>query len=229
MLVAEHQSAGRGRQGRPWLDSPRSSLLVSLLLRPGLEHLTLLPLISGLAVAESLKDLCNVNVGLKWPNDVLSQSLLDGELVERKLVGILAEASITGGTAAVVVGMGMNLEFFDGVPTEIGEVATDLASLIGGSPPDRLEVLNVFLGKLEVLLQLLEGTGSKQLLSRYRDACITLGREVRMDTPAGEVVGRAVDISDEGGLVLETSTGLITVTAGDAHHVGGWGISGTDD
>lgn len=217
VLLAEHQNAGRGRQGRTWHDSPRNALLVSWLLRPVQSTVTVLPLLTGLAIADALKRAYGAEVGVKWPNDILSVPTNGGP--ERKLAGILAEASIQGDDLAVVIGMGLNIEFRDGVPDEIADVATDLASLISGPVPERLELLTQILISVENQLQLLETAGVSRLLDRYRSCCVTLGREVRLETPGGVINGRAVDIEESGALVIETSSGRVSVSAGDTHHV----------
>lgn len=235
VLLAEHQTVGRGRQGRPWLDSPRSSVLASWLLRPRTQYVTLLPLLTGLAVADALDSGWGVEVGVKWPNDVLAVVPNDknsephsGEAAtrsgvqsnERKLAGILVEASSRGSDLAVVVGVGLNVEFLEGIPEEVSGVATDLASLMVGEAPTPIEVLQQILRSVERYLQVLEQQGPQQLLDAYRSRCLTLGRQVRMETPGGIVEGRAVDIEGGGGLVLETKQGPTTVTAGDTHHLG---------
>ncbi len=229
VLLADHQRAGRGRQGRVWLDEPGSSLLASWLLRPSRDHLSVLPLLSGLAVAQTLSQSYGLDVGLKWPNDVLSVpdtvastqpgNTVSQQITERKLAGILVEAVSTGSKVAVVVGLGLNLRFPAGIPAEIGEIATDLASLLGGGPPDAVTLLGEILESIEVYLLRLESDGRERILGEYRSACVTLGRRVRMDTPGGIVEGQAVDIDRAGGLMLETAAGPRTVTAGDTHHI----------
>ncbi len=152
VLVANHQTAGRGRQGRVWLDEPESALLVSWLLRPSDYDIGLIPLVTGMAVVDALAEL-GAPVGLKWPNDVLAPSHGD-----RKLAGILAEAapSTVGAKSSamhVVVGLGLNLAF-RGAP-EAGDVAVDLASLVDEVPP-KVDVLRLILGHVEQYLSQLE-------------------------------------------------------------------------
>ncbi len=220
VLVAGHQTEGRGRQGRTWLDEPDSALLVSWLLRPEGYEVGLIPLLTGMAVVDALSEL-GAPVGLKWPNDVLVPSF-----GERKLAGILAEAGQSQVGAAepalhVVVGLGLNLAF-SGSP-EAGDVAIDLASLVDASlieaVPPKIEVLRSVLGHVERYLQQLEAGAADDVRAAYVDRCLTIGRAVRFTTPIGEVTGTATAIDDSGALTIDTSTGTVIVTAGDAHHI----------
>ncbi len=239
VLVADHQSAGRGRQGRTWLDGGAemldemsvSSLLVSWLLRPGLHmrgNITIVPLLTGLAVADALHQLCGLRVGVKWPNDLLSVPASGKVADERKLAGILVQGSTTGGDTALVVGLGLNLR--STASRQLHGVATDLQTLLSeqqhaesqlsDTPPSRFEVLNGVLASVEKLYQRLEEDGPESILGLYRERCVTLGRQVEMRTPGGIVMGSAVDIDSGGGLIVETDVGPEVVTAGDAHHIG---------
>src|SRR4051794_23009041 len=108
VVVADHQTAGRGRLGRTWVAPPESGLLLSVLLRPtfGVELAHLATAAVGLAAADACRDVAGVVAGLKWPNDLVAVAP-DGQ--ERKLAGVLAEADLRGGVlAAIVVGIGIN-------------------------------------------------------------------------------------------------------------------------
>jgi BirA family biotin operon repressor/biotin-[acetyl-CoA-carboxylase] ligase len=223
VLVTDHQTAGRGRQSREWHDEPGCSLLVSLLLRPAPTVAPLIPLLAGVAAAEALLALAGIAfgadgsplVGLKWPNDVLAPTL-----GERKLAGILAEASSVGsGSIVVVTGMGMNLRRTDETPAEIEAKAATVEELLGPGV-DRRRVLDTYLRAFEYWLQQLDQGGASRLLARYRDHCLTIGRRVRFVTTGNEHVGTVIDVSDSGTLLLRTSeTDVVELYAGDAHHV----------
>ncbi|MEM7271691.1 MAG: biotin--[acetyl-CoA-carboxylase] ligase [Actinomycetota bacterium] len=218
VLVTDHQTAGRGRQRRSWHDQPGNSLLVSILLRPGVDEAPLIPLVMGLAAVDAIGHLDGDGtppVGLKWPNDVLATAL-----DERKLAGILAESTSTGGTElAVVVGMGMNLRWSSPPPDEVAVRAATVAEVLG-RPVARDEVLPAVLGALELRLQQLETAGPGSLLDDYRKRCVTLGRLVRFETSTGDHEGTATDIDDRGLLVLTTGDGTrLPLHAGDAHHL----------
>lgn len=226
VLVTDHQRAGRGRQRRVWHDEPGNSLLVSVLLRPPAESASLLPLVAGLAATDAVAALAGDGhqAGLKWPNDVLVPTL-----GERKLAGILAEASSsssgTPGTSgppgrsglAVVVGMGMNLRWLTPPPAEIERRVVTLTEM-AGRPVERDLVLERYLVAFERWLRALE-TG-EPVLDAYRQRCLTIGRRVRFTSIGNEYDGQAVEVTDRGTLLLETSDGeRVELSAGDAHHV----------
>ena len=135
VVVADHQTAGRGRLGRTWVAPPGASLLTSVLLRPQLpaERRHLLVAAAGLAMAEAVESETGVVAGLKWPNDLL--------VGDRKLCGVLAEAAAD----ALVVGLGVNVEWTD-VPGDLAAIAT-ACNLEGGRPTERSALLDSFLAR----------------------------------------------------------------------------------
>ncbi len=211
VLVTDHQTAGRGRQGRTWVDDPGRSLLFSVLLRPDAAHVSVLPLVKGMAIVDALRELGGVNASLKWPNDVL---VLDVDGSERKLAGTLAEAVTTSEGLAVVIGSGINVAFVTGPPIE---GAIDLVSA-GAASVDREQLLDLVLTKLDHWLSELEQNGVSPIIAAYRSRCCTLGRVVTLQTPSGEVIGEAVDIDRSGALVLDVDGVRQVVFAGDTHH-----------
>jgi BirA family transcriptional regulator, biotin operon repressor / biotin---[acetyl-CoA-carboxylase] ligase len=218
VLVAEQQDRGRGRLDRSWVSPPGAGLTFSVLLRPsGVPPLMLgwLPLLTGLAVAGAIGELCPVPVALKWPNDVLLGP------AQAKGAGILAEADPNaGGGPAIVLGVGMNVATD---PAVLPEGATSLHA--EGATLGRAEVLAAVLTRLladEADWRAAAGdpdvTG---LRARYRAACATLGREVRVSLPNGATVeARARDVDRDGRLVLEGPDGSpAAVAAGDVVHL----------
>ena len=213
VVSADRQTAGRGRRGRPWTDDVEGpegpgNLAVSVVVPAPQPRATLTPLAAGLAVAASYRAV-GAAPTLKWPNDVL--------LEERKAAGILVERHAVDGTDVVVIGCGLDLDW-RGVPRE-GAAAgwTSLAESLGRSV-DRGEVLAALLIALDAELTDLaggDGAGST-VLTRYREDCSTIGREVEVDLPGGVLVtGRAVDLDAEGLLVVDTARERVTVRAGD--------------
>lgn len=210
--VARHQTSGRGRLGRSWVTPPGSALTYSVLLRPApvpAARWSWLPLLTGCAVVSAVHSVTGVQAGLKWPNDV--------QVGERKLAGILAERV----GDAVVVGVGLNVRMSEAeLPTP---TATSLA--VEGAQPADADVL------LDALLRAFadaygrwrkaDGVVAGELADSYRALCVTLGREVRVHLPGGEVLdGTAVDVSDSGALVLRSVTdGVHELAAGDVVHV----------
>ena len=188
VLVAEQQTAGRGRLDRSWVSPPRAGLTFSALLRPELPvaQWPWLPLLTGLAVARALREQAGVDAVLKWPNDVL--------IGGRKLCGLLAEVPTPG---AVVMGIGLNVTTR---PAELPhELATSLA-LEGSRVTDRDLLLRVVLRELGRVLtaDLAEGQAG------YRALCSTLGSAVRVELPgSGSVEGTADGVDEDGRLVVD--------------------------
>jgi len=210
VVVAEHQTAGRGRLDRVWETPARSSVTVSVLLRPKAEadRWPWLPLLTGLAVRDALPAAAEAT--LKWPNDVL--------LGDLKVAGILVERVETPSGPAAVLGVGINVTTTaDELPVP---TATSLA--IEGHDVDRTDLLLAFLAALErhVAAWSAGRIADAGLRAAYVEGSSTLGRDVQVDIPSGETVsGRAIDIDEGGRLVVETSAGNTAVAAGDVIHV----------
>lgn len=188
-LVADHQTAGRGRLDHTWEDEPAASLLVSVLIRPRgdlqrNEHG--IGAVVGLAALDAVHGAGATDVGLKWPNDLV---VPDG----RKLAGILLKSSAgAAGITAVVAGVGCNVQWSGALP----DGAVDLAGL--GASTDRTDLLVVFLERLEGWLAM----PASRLRDAHRTACLTLGQRVRVDSFDRTVVGLAEDLSADGALVV---------------------------
>jgi BirA family biotin operon repressor/biotin-[acetyl-CoA-carboxylase] ligase len=217
VLVAEEQSAGRGRLDRQWQAPARSGLFFSVLLRPTAvppQRWGWLPLLTGVAAASAVARTAGVDTGLKWPNDLLVT--VDGE--ERKTGGILAERV---GDDAVVLGIGLNVTLRE---EELPVPAAGSLALAGAKVTDRDPLLRAVLRSLadwygEWLRAGGDPAGSR-LQQAYAAGCVTLGRTVRAELPGGgEIGGRAVAVDDDGRLVVATSEGERAVAAGDVVHV----------
>jgi BirA family biotin operon repressor/biotin-[acetyl-CoA-carboxylase] ligase len=220
-VVAEEQTAGRGRLGRSWIASPGTGLLVSVLLRPTLAPATLwlVASLAGVALVDAVDDLATraprrPQVGLKWPNDLL----LDG----RKAAGLLAEAGIHGGRLVwVALGMGVNVnQSLEDFSPEVAEQATSVA-LATGARVDRAELLGAWAARFEAGYRQLATGVTGPLLAAYRDRLETLGLQVRADRLAGgPVVGTAVDLSSGGNLVVLTGSGArVEIATADVRHL----------
>lgn len=225
VLATDHQTGGHGRHGRVWDTPAGRCLAASVLVRPtgdaaAPEVWGWLPLVAGLAMVRTLADL-GVPVGVKWPNDVLAT---EAATRPGKLVGILAELAQTAQGPAVVIGTGVNLTFTEEelpVPT-----ASSLA-LCGVEDPDPDRVLASYLARLRDMIAALEGrarnqsefSGADALREAVSEACLTLGRQVRVDTPAGIVRGKAVALDDGGRIVVQTPSGRTALAAGDVTHL----------
>ena len=211
VLVAEHQEAGRGRLDRTWTSPPRAGLTVSFLVRPDVPAARRgwLPLLTGVALAESVGEATGVRASVKWPNDLLA---LDG----RKLAGILAEAS----SDAVVVGTGLNVNTN---ATELPDTGTSL-SVVTGAPVDRGPLLRAFLRAVErryrAWVDALGDPVASGLARDYLAWSSTVGTTVAVTLPDGstlEGVAQAVDW--DGRLVVATAGGTVELASGDVQHV----------
>jgi len=211
VLLAEHQEAGRGRLDRTWTSPPRAGLTVSFLVRPDVPAARRgwLPLLTGVALAESVGEATGVRASVKWPNDLLA---LDG----RKLAGILAEAS----SDAVVVGTGLNVNTN---ATELPDTGTSL-SVVTGAPVDRGPLLLAFLRAVErryrAWVDALGDPVASGLARDYLAWSSTVGTTVAVTLPDGstlEGVAQAVDW--DGRLVVATAGGTVELASGDVQHV----------
>ena len=223
VLVAEEQTAGRGRLGRSWSSVTGASLTFSVLLRPAAvppARRGWLTLLTGVAVASAVRSVGCVGAVLKWPNDVLAG--------DRKLAGILAEQSPDG--SAVVIGTGLNV---DAAPSELPVSAAGLAATslrAEGATASREDLLLSMLDEVERWYRAFRADPDPErsgLLDAYRALCETLGRTVRVELPAGGVVtGVARDIDPDGRLLVADGPGdsVTPVSAGDVVHVRASGL-----
>ncbi len=229
VLVAERQSAGRGRLGRHWESPARAGLAVSVLLRPGEAaeergwaavpacRYAALPLLAGLALVEVVRRLGAVDAVLKWPNDLL--------IDDRKCAGILAETVPGNGAErppAIVVGIGLNVTLRE---PELPDPAATSLALAGSACVDRDPLLRALLRGLAGWYGRWRDAGGDAeecgLLTEYRLHCGTVGRPVRVSLPGGDTVsGTATDVDGTGRLLVTGSDGRATpIAAGDVLHV----------
>ena len=211
VLVAEHQVTGRGRLDRVWTSPPRAGLTVSFLLRPDVPAARKgwLPLLAGVALAESVAEVTGVLPSLKWPNDLLAA---DG----RKLAGILAESSGT----AVVVGTGLNVST---TSDELPGTGTSLTRITGGTV-DRGTLLLAYLRAVERRYrrwgEALGDPVSSGLAQDYLAWSSTVGATVAVTLPDGSTLdGVAQAVDWDGRLVVATAEGTVELASGDVRHV----------
>lgn len=226
-VVAERQTAGRGRRGRAWDDGQGHGIACSVLVPlsaitaleagAGVEGTALgwVPLATGLAVRDCLERL-GVEAALKWPNDVLVP--VEGD--ERKICGILCEVVPGGpdGPQQVVVGIGINLSHdVADLPVPHATSLRLVAEAAGRPAPSREAVVPAL---LEALRDRLDPLDLESVRRDYRLACVTIGREVDVHLPDGTVVRRSAETVDDDGRLRVVGDGAsATVSAGDVHHV----------
>jgi BirA family biotin operon repressor/biotin-[acetyl-CoA-carboxylase] ligase len=203
ILASEYQSSGRGRLDRTFEATPHSALTFSLYIEPKVarEEWSFLTLLAGLSVHEALHTIDpQVSVGVKWPNDLL--------IGEKKFVGMIAQATEKGVVLGIGINVGMSVEELP-VPN-----ATSLA-IENFSVLDRNVILAAIVNHFEINLEMWEH--DKSFLAEYRGASVTIGSDVEVTLPGGEVIqSKAVDISDSGALMLEDGR---EVTVGDVVHL----------
>ena len=234
VVVADHQTAGRGRAGRTWTAPPGASLLCTILLRPPAPVAPLATFALAVAASEAVQQVAGFTPGLKWPNDlVVEDADADGGVRTRKLAGILAEAEWSPGShiaagyrppaaherATVAAGIGLNVAWPDEVPDDLADIAVAI-NHVSEARPSRDEVLDALLDRLVVHYGALVDGGVDQVLDAWRARSTTLGRRVRIDLGADDLVGTAVDVTADGHLVVEPlEGGRRTIAVGDVVHL----------
>lgn len=215
VLVAESQTAGRGRFDRSWVSPPGAGLTFSVLVRPAvvMSHWGWLPLLAGVAVAEGVTAVApGLDVALKWPNDLL---LAAAGAQPGKAGGILVQSA----DDAVVIGIGLNVS----TTAEELAVATATSLALCGAEVGRADVLRAVLARLDArYAQWADCNGDAEasgLAAAYRERCATIGSEVSVATGGAELRGRAVDVDPAGRLVVDADGELTAVAAGDVQHI----------
>ncbi|HEV3475792.1 MAG TPA: biotin--[acetyl-CoA-carboxylase] ligase [Actinomycetota bacterium] len=207
VVAAGHQSAGRGRLGRSWVDAPGKALAVSMILRPPVppDRGPLVPLLAAWAMVGAIS---LPAVRAKWPNDLMAG--------ERKLGGILAEGRVEGGELDhVVLGVGINVAMGEeDFPPDLRATATSLA--LEGADTDDAALLTRFLSALRGAWP----PDDHDVAERYQRVCATIGRRVRATTTSGaRVEGMATGISSTGALIVEGEEGEHVVAFGEVAHL----------
>ena len=213
-VVADLQTAGRGRRGRSWTSPAGANLLFSVALRPSIA-----PRLAGLlgvAAALAVRDACasfapDAGLAIRWPNDLVDR---DG----RKVAGLLVETALEGGELAeAVIGIGINVNWLPAdMPAEIMGRGTSLLAL-AGAPLDRVALLARVLDALDAELQALER--GQPPLARLRASSWLDGRQVDVDTGTETITGRAAGIADDGSLLLDADVGRLALSVGEVARV----------
>ena len=217
VVAAGHQTAGRGTRSRTWDSTPGDGLAHSFLLG-GMTpvDISILPLLAGLAVVTAAKEEYSVDAAIKWSNDIVVGG--------KKLCGILCESRIGGGESAAVVGIGVNISQSETDFLDIGLVYATSLLEVTGIIYEPLQVAVDILNRFEPLLDRYLSEGfSGVLRDRYKQHCITLGREVRIISKNGEVTGEAIDIAHDGSLIVLLGGVREVVRAGDVSVRGVYG------
>ena len=219
VILAEHQTAGKGRWGRSWISPPNKNIYCSLIVKdPRLQpHLTWVPLVTGLALSEAIQRACSITTSLKWPNDLLIR--------HKKLGGILCESTSRGTTpVALIVGFGVNVNAsLDDFPAGLQAASTSLLQE-SGRPCNRNTLLACMFNQLEKWYDQLASNDIKGVHAAYEAVCSTLGSDVRCTlTGSREIHGRATAIGKDGSLQVtpfdQGAKKPIEVRSADITHV----------
>jgi len=211
VVLADLQTAGRGRLGRSWSSPPGAGIYASVVLRPDLSVARLLSNAAGVAIAEAIEDVTALGPTVKWPNDVYLDG--GGGHAARKVAGILTESGMTRGATWVVVGFGINV-----LPAALPPQLTRATSLEAelGRRVDRGELLAGCLARLAERYRDLQTGRRDSVLDSWRlRAASTFGRRVEWDDNGRSTAGVVADIDDEGGLVVETTAGTARIVSGE--------------
>jgi BirA family biotin operon repressor/biotin-[acetyl-CoA-carboxylase] ligase len=213
-VVADMQTAGKGRRGRQWQSPAGTNIYFTILVKPDFspDKASMLTLVMALSVAEAIEELINVKTGIKWPNDIVVN--------RKKVVGMLTEMAMTpelDEIQYVVIGTGVNVNTaLDELPEEIRETATSLKQE-SGQPVDRAALLERMLTRFEHNYEIFEQTLDLSGLAKaYEQHLINVDAQVRVLDPAGEYTGISRGITGTGELIVEREDGsIVNVYAGE--------------
>jgi BirA family biotin operon repressor/biotin-[acetyl-CoA-carboxylase] ligase len=209
VCLAEKQTAGRGRQGRPWISPYARNIYLSILwpFQKDPSQLSGLSLAVAVAIVEALKDYgITENIGLKWPNDIFGQN--------KKMAGVLVELSgETYDQCNAVIGVGLNVDMPVSMHEIIDRSYTDIKTLTD-SIPDRTQLAGLVLNRIVTALSLFNDQGFKPFVKPWRELDITFGKPVKILTPLKEISGISRGIDENGFFLLEESNGVIISFSG---------------
>ena len=210
LVVANHQTGGKGRRGRNWHSPRGNSIAMSLILKPELEseYASMLTLVQAMAVTKAIEEVCGLKAQIKWPNDILVN--------EKKVCGILTEMNLEMmEISSIIIGTGINVNQ-DSFPEEISEIATSLKieKKRTQSRADLIEhICELFEEYFEKFMETKDLSG---IMEEYNRCLISLGRQVRVLDPKGEFNGEALGINVAGELLVKKEDGsIVNVYAGE--------------
>ncbi|CAH1218328.1 Bifunctional ligase/repressor BirA [Paenibacillus plantiphilus] len=204
LIIADHQTSGRGRHGRSWVSPAGKGVWMSLVLRPGipLQFAPQLTLLAAVALCRALKSVTSLEIGIKWPNDLL--------IGGKKISGILLESTAEDERLRYVIagiGVSVNLERGD-YPPELLDVATSLLIESGGQI-ERSDVVAAFIREFEHLYALYQQEGFGPIRTLWEALSVTLHKLTRLYSPAGEFEGTPIGLDERGALLVKKSDGSI--------------------
>ncbi len=208
VVLAEEQTAGRGRFTRPWVSQRYKNLTFSILLKPKVvtDIIGLLSLLAGTAVVKAIKSSTGVVATCKWPNDVLVNG--------KKVCGILSElVKDSEGAPCVIVGIGININQAE-FPEELQTTATSLL-LQTQTTIDRLHLFSLLLEELKSGYDMFQSGNYSAIIQEWKKTSAMLGQQISVQQNNSTLTGIAADIAEDGALVIQTATSQMKVYAGD--------------
>jgi len=205
--LVEKQTKGRGRLGRTWDSAPEQNLTFSILLKDAFikQNSNLISLAAGVAVAQSLENLYQLKVELKWPNDILIEG--------KKLCGILCESvSQSNKISKIVVGIGINVNQ-GAFPNKYAIMPTSIKKELK-KPVLRERLLSEVLNNFEIILNIL-ADNPKQILDDWRGRCKMIGEKIKIVNKTNEEYGIFEDINRDGHLILKQGDKTVNISFGD--------------
>ncbi len=210
LVLAESQSKGRGRLGREWVSPKYKGIYLSLILRPKIlpNQAPVLTLLAAVSICEAIKTIADLDVKIKWPNDILMHN--------KKLGGILTELNAEMDQVRfVVIGIGLNVNN-DKKTLPDGAISLKEEK---GETINRIGLLQEILRKIENNYLIFQDKGPGAIINKWRSYNITLGRRVKVVSQKHHIEAEAIDIDTEGALIIRNDSGLMQkVTAGDVIH-----------
>jgi len=205
VVIADKQTAGRGRLSRTWL-SPEGNLAMSIILKPSLNSLPQLTMIASLAVVRAIRKVTGLETQIKWPNDVLIKG--------KKVCGILIESEVKSDRVNfTIVGIGVNINLNPSAFPEISAIATSLSSELGREI-SKAELVNALLSELEQIY--LEAQAEAPIYREWQKHMETLGKWIQVKTGESVEEGKAETVTENGNLILRRTDGSLTeILAGD--------------
>jgi len=203
VIIADRQTAGRGRLERSWYSEGCLTMTVILEMKPQTAGLSAITLTAGAALALGLTELSGKPFNVKYPNDIMYEG--------KKIGGILSELKINE-ESFILLGIGVNVEQ-EAFPEDIAAIAVSLRQV--GTAVSKEEVAAALLNRLEPMVNLFMEGGFPRVRPFWVDVNCTLGKTLAVSQPSGIVRGKAINIDDEGALVLETADGVQKVLSGD--------------
>jgi len=209
VILAEKQTRGRGRMGREWFSPPEGGIYFTMVLRPAISpnEAPKLTLLTGVALAECLRETAGIHARIKWPNDIVLRG--------RKLAGILTELGAEiDAVNYVLVGVGINVNT-ESFPPDLQEKATSLLIETGESF-SRASLVKDFLRRFEDYYSESLGTGFQDIIRRWNEMTDTLGRKVKIESGSRTYIGEALAVDADGALILRDDKGVLhRIVSGD--------------